>query len=197
MRSLSHSQNRSWWVYLLCIHSTNCLRWRRRLTISRGIDPGCCTPRCCPPFLLHKQLGGESPCPIPSELGRIHWTTLARSFAHSRASKDQGVSLHVPQKIKVFWWHVSHKVVLLGEWIGRRVGWTTSPLCPTLVITYPLVSNSKYVQVLYVGHCTKVVIEPHFELYTYSSYQNQLWIQRHHLISYLYILLIVNFANNS
>ena len=31
-------------------------------------------------------------------------------------------------------------------------------------ITHLLVSNSKYVQVLYIGHCTNTFIEPHFEL---------------------------------
>ena len=34
--------------------------------------------------------------------------------------------LHVPEKIKLFWWKIGHNVVLVGEWLGK---WGSMIVC--------------------------------------------------------------------
>ena len=37
--------------------------------------------------------------------------------------------LHMPEKIKLFWWQISHNVVPVGEWLGKRGSLIVCPLC--------------------------------------------------------------------
>ena len=37
--------------------------------------------------------------------------------------------LHMPEKIKLFWWQIGHNVIPVGEWLGKRGGPIGCPLC--------------------------------------------------------------------
>ena len=37
--------------------------------------------------------------------------------------------LHMPEKIKLFWWQIGHNVVPVGEWLDKHGGPLGCPLC--------------------------------------------------------------------
>ena len=43
--------------------------------------------------------------------------------------------LHVPKKIKLFWWQIGHNMVPVDEWLGKRGGPIACPLCSSPIET--------------------------------------------------------------
>ena len=136
------------------------------MEVHGGKTPRCTTwapPRLCLPLTLFEDISSlfvrqkEGAHGTNGEGGRLWvWEYLDSSWrrAPTPARLD---NVRVPQRTP----EPARLILLLPLHALLRL---LPPSLSIPYITHLLVSNSKYVQVLYIGHCTNALTEPHFEL---------------------------------